>query len=206
MEIEYFYASYSAYAYIGAAELYRIAKKHGAKIIHKPMDLRQVMPASGSQSFAERSDAHKKYFFNREIIRWAEYRGITIMEKIPTHHNNSIKLSNCMLIAADNAGLDVAALAEEMMRAHWVDDADLDNRSDLQKMCEAVGMKADDLFAAAETDAVVGQYDANTQEAIDRDVFGSPTYFVGGDMFYGQDHLELVERALLKPFKGSWPL
>ncbi len=206
MEIEYFYASYSAYAYIGAAELYRIAKKHGATIIHKPMDLRQVMPASGSQSFTERSDAHKKYFFNREIVRWAEYRGIPILDKIPTHHNNSIKLSNCMLIAADNAGQDVAALAEEMMRAHWVDDADLDNRSDLEKMCEAVGMKADDLFAAAETDTIAKQYDANTKEAIERDVFGSPTYFVGGDMFYGQDHLELVERALLKPFKGSWPL
>ena len=62
------------------------------------------------------------------------------------------------------------------------------------------------LFEAAETEAVVSEYEANTQEAIERSVFGSPTYFVGGDMFYGQDHLELVERALLKPFDGNWPL
>jgi 2-hydroxychromene-2-carboxylate isomerase len=48
-------------------------------------------------------------------------------------------------------------------------------------------------------------YKANTQEAIDRSVFGSPTYFVGDDMFYGQDHLDLVERALVKPYAGSWP-
>ena len=42
-------------------------------------------------------------------------------------------------------------------------------------------------------------------QAIDRSVFGSPTYFVDGDMFYGQDHLEMVERALERPFAGAWP-
>ena len=43
-----------------------------------------------------------------------------------------------------------------------------------------------------------------TEEAIRRSVFGSPTNFVDGDMFYGQDRLELVERALVKPFAGCW--
>jgi 2-hydroxychromene-2-carboxylate isomerase len=45
-------------------------------------------------------------------------------------------------------------------------------------------------------------YADNTKEAIEKSVFGSPTYFVDGDMFYGQDRLELVERALLKPFNN----
>jgi 2-hydroxychromene-2-carboxylate isomerase len=48
------------------------------------------------------------------------------------------------------------------------------------------------------------QYQANTDEAIRRSVFGSPTYFVDGDMFYGQDRLEMVERALAKPYARSW--
>ena len=47
--------------------------------------------------------------------------------------------------------------------------------------------------------------DTNTQEAIDRSVFGSPTYFVDGDMFYGQDRLELVARAMERAFKDTWP-
>jgi len=46
---------------------------------------------------------------------------------------------------------------------------------------------------------------ANTDEAMERSVFGSPTYFVNGDMFYGQDRLELVDRTLKKPFMGNWP-
>ena len=48
-------------------------------------------------------------------------------------------------------------------------------------------------------------YRTNTEEAIRRSVFGSPTYFVDGDMFYGQDRLEMVERALRLPYEGKWP-
>ena len=59
--------------------------------------------------------------------------------------------------------------------------------------------------AAATSPEVAAIYEANTAEAIERSVFGSPTYFVDGDMFYGQDHLELVARALKQPFQGVWP-
>jgi 2-hydroxychromene-2-carboxylate isomerase len=48
-------------------------------------------------------------------------------------------------------------------------------------------------------------YEKNTEEAIARSVFGSPTYFVDGDMFYGQDRLEIMERALHTPYQGTWP-
>jgi 2-hydroxychromene-2-carboxylate isomerase len=52
---------------------------------------------------------------------------------------------------------------------------------------------------------VQATYETNTEEAIRRSVFGSPTYFVDGDMFYGQDHLAQVERALRQPYAGDWP-
>ncbi len=206
MNIEYFYAAHSAFAYLGAAELKRIADKASATIIHKPMDLRAVMPASGSSSFAKRSQNHKDYFFQREIVRWAEFREIDVMDVIPTHHANDINFANCVLIAADQAGLDIDALSEEILRAHWVDDADVASKSDLEKMCQTVGINAASLFEAATSQSIQDIYDANTQEAIDRGVFGSPTYFVGADMFYGQDRLDLVARALTKPFKGKWPI
>ena len=60
-------------------------------------------------------------------------------------------------------------------------------------------------LAVALSPEVQAQYAANTDEAVARSVFGSPTYFVDGDMFYGQDRLELVERALRRPFAGKWP-
>ena len=72
------------------------------------------------------------------------------------------------------------------------------------QVAEAVGLEA--LLAAADSAPVRTIYEANTGEAIRRSVFGSPTYFVDGDMFYGQDHLEMVERALKKPYQGRWPV
>lgn len=56
------------------------------------------------------------------------------------------------------------------------------------------------MIVISDSKEVLDIYDANTKEAIEMLVFGSPTYVVGGDMFYGQDHLEIVERALSKPF------
>lgn len=206
MEIEYFFASYSAFAYLGSSELTAIAERTGAKIIYKPVDLRAVMPAAGSQSFAERSQFHKDYFFGREITRWAEHRDLPIMNGIPTHHGNNITLSNCLLIAADAAGCDMDRLNREMMRAHWADDADLASVKALETICAAVGIDPAPLLETARTSSVLDTYKSYTEDAISRGVFGSPTYFVGDDMFYGQDRLELVERALHKPYKGKWPI
>jgi 2-hydroxychromene-2-carboxylate isomerase len=205
MEIEYYYASYSAYAYLGNAEMHAIARRTDATIKYIPMDLRAVMPAAGSQIFADRSKAHKDYFFGREMIRWAEHRGLEMMDRIPTHHGNNITLSNCILIAADKSGADMEQLTNVMMHAHWVEDADLDNEADLKDICKRAHVDGEELIVAAKTPEIMKIYQSNTKEAIHRHVFGSPTYYVGGDMFYGQDRLQMVERALLKPYKGEWP-
>jgi len=206
MNIEYFFASYSAYAYLGNSEFHAIAKRNNATIIYRPFDLRAVMGVSGSQAFKDRSRAHKEYFFGREMTRWAEHRNLPIMDGIPTHHGNDITVSNCLLIAADQAGLDMEKLTDEMMRAHWVDDADMASVEDLTKICTAVGIDITPLLDAVRTDTVIARYNENTTDATERHVFGSPTYFLGDDMFYGQDRLELVERATKTPYKGKWPL
>ncbi len=206
-EIEYFYSAHSAFAYIGSARLMQIADAAGAAIVHKPMDLRRVIaavyPPSGRQAF--RTPERTAYFFGREIERWAELRAIAVMQGRPTHHDNDIALSNCVLIAAMQVGHDIGPLAHAMLEAHWRDDADLADGATLARLAGARGIDGDALLAAADSASVRAVYEANTQEAIARSVFGSPTYFVDGDMFYGQDHLEMVERALAQPFGGSWP-
>ena len=87
-----------------------------------------------------------------------------------------------------------------MLEAHWREDADVANRETLAEIGRAVGHDPEPLLASALDADVQADYEANTEDAIDRNIFGSPTYFVDGDMFYGQDHLELVERALKEPF------
>lgn len=203
-EIEYFYSAHSAYAYIGSAKLMEIAAAGGHTIVHRPMDLRAVVAITGPGPTNGLTPQRRAYFSGREIERWAEARGIGILAR-PAHHDNDIALSNGMLIAGLEQGVDIGPLAHRMLEAHWRDDADLADRDTLARIGEEVGVDPGPLLDAALSPAVQAIYEANTQESIERSVFGSPTYFVGGDMFYGQDRLELVERALVKPFSGSWP-
>ena len=204
--IEYFYPAHSAFAYLGSSRLKQIADAAGVEIIHKPMDLRIVLAGSGEAGFAGRSKKHMNYYFKREIDRWSEYRNAPVLGYRPTHHDNSNDMANGMLLAGLQQGMDIGDLAHAMLEGHWRYDADLADRDTLVKLAQGVGVDPEPLLAAALSDEVEAIYKANTREAIDRSVFGSPTYFVNGDMFYGQDHLELVERALKQPFMGDWPL
>ena len=110
-------------------------------------------------------------------------------------------LANCTLIAADESGMNIDTLAHAFLEAHWRDDADLADAATLSKVAETVGYDAAPFIADASSDAVIARYEHNTAEAIERSVFGSPTYFVDGDMFYGQDRLEMVERAMATAFR-----
>jgi 2-hydroxychromene-2-carboxylate isomerase len=135
----------------------------------------------------------------------AEYRGVRMFGRRPTHHDHSYVRANCMLIAAQEHGLDVDRLAHRILEAHWADNADHDDPATLVALASEVGIDGAALLAAADTAKIRKRHEANTQQAIARSVFGSPTYFVEGDMFYGQDRLELVERALSLSFAETWP-
>lgn len=204
-EIEYFYAAHSVYAYIGMPKFREIAKAAGRDIVHKPYDLTRGIAAAGSTPTRDRTTAHRAYFFGREIKRWAEQRGLEIYDGMPPTHRNDITLANCSLIAATDTSAGADDLAEAYHTAHWIDGADLSDADTLAKLAASVGQDGQALLTAAATQSIQDRYAANTEEAIARSVFGSPTYFVDGDMFYGQDHLELVERACRQPYAGEWP-
>ncbi|MCY6382589.1 2-hydroxychromene-2-carboxylate isomerase [Hoeflea prorocentri] len=198
--IEYFYSAHSAFAYIGSKRLLEICSEHGCRLEHRPIGLSPVVRAAGGKPFAGRTQRHVDYYFGREVERWAQFRGVPIINFRPTFHDNPLDLPNGMLIAAIDQGADVDTLSHAILEAHWQDDADLADPEALAKAASAAGIDPAPLLDAALTEPIQAMHQANTDEAIARGLFGSPTYFVDGDMFYGQDHLELMERALKKPF------
>lgn len=201
MVIEYFYSAHSAFAYLGSARFLTIAKTAVREIVHRPFNLQRVVETVGAGSFANRSKAHVAYFFGREIQRWSEHRHAPVVNGIPTHHFKDFTLPNCVLIAADTAGHNIDRLSHAMLEAHWRDDADLSDAVTLAEIQKSVKIDPRPVLDAAATPEIRKRYTHYTDEAIDRSVFGSPTYFVDGDMFYGQDHLEMVERALVRPYR-----
>jgi 2-hydroxychromene-2-carboxylate isomerase len=203
--IEYFYAAYSSYTWLGSARLMEISRASGCPIVHRPVDLNVMMAAAGSSSFGERSVKYRDYFFNREIERWAEFRGLRTLGRRPTYHHHGYDLANRALVTAILSDHNIDQLSHSFLDGHWAEDADLSDPATLIRLTDRVGLDGAALIDAASGPDVTARYEANTQEAIARGVFGSPTYFVDGDMFYGQDRLELVERALQQPFGRIWP-
>ncbi len=198
--IEYFYSIHSAFAWIGARKLEEIAKSSGRRIIHKPFDFVPVIAAANGGTYPEISQVRIKYFFGREIDRWAAWRNQPCIQTRPKYHDEPQALASGMVLAALQMGLNADALSREVLGMHWRDDGNINGRDDLTKAARAAGLDPEPLFEAAMTSDIQDQFKACTQKAISRSVFGSPTYFVDGDMFYGQDRLEMVEHALSRPF------
>ncbi len=198
--IEYIYSAHSAFAYLGSAKLMAMCAQHDATLIHKPILLSPVVEAQGSQPFHARTQAHVDYFFSREIERWAQYRDVAVVNFRPTYHDADYRLASGMIIALGETGAATDAMAHAILQAHWRDDADLSDTGTLAAIAGALGHDPQDLLRQAASDAVQNQLRANSDWARTKDVFGSPTYIVDGDAFYGQDRLELVETALKTPF------
>ena len=105
-----------------------------------------------------------------------------------------------MILALGDTGVQVDNMAHNILRAHWRDDADLSKTEVLERLAIDLGHDARALIEQAKSDLVQEKLHKNSDWAKNQNIFGSPTYIVDGDPFYGQDHLELLERALSRPF------
>lgn len=201
--IEYIYSAHSAFAYLGSEELSRICAQHQVTLIHKPILLSPVVEAQGSQPFAARTQAHVDYFFGREIERWAEFRNVPVVHFRPTYHDADYSVASGMILALGKSGPETDRMAHHLLQAHWRDDADLSCLQTLATIATDLGHDAGALLERAASPGVQDQLHRNSVWARSLNVFGSPTYIVDGDPFYGQDHLELVKRAVSQPFAAS---
>ncbi|MBM3621891.1 MAG: 2-hydroxychromene-2-carboxylate isomerase [Alphaproteobacteria bacterium] len=202
--IDYYYSTRSIYAYFGAQRIVDLARRFGRRLIHRPVDLSRVVPAAGSLPFDKRSAAHKAYQFGREIERWSEYLGIPALVD-PVHHFGDRTFSAGVILAAQAAGADVDRLHVDMLTALWRDDRDLSSAEVLASLVRGVGADAAAILAAARTADTQAAFSQCSELAIAAGVPGSPTYIVDGELFYGQDRLMMVERALERPFAPPGP-
>jgi 2-hydroxychromene-2-carboxylate isomerase len=202
--IDYYYSTRSIYAHFGAQRIVDLARRFGRRLVHRPVDLSRVVPAAGSLPFDQRSNAHKAYQFGREIERWSEYLGIPALVD-PVHHFGDRTLSAGVILAAQAAGADVDRLHVDMLAALWRDDRDLSSAAVLESLVSGVGADAEAILEAARSAGVQAAFKQCTELAITHGVPGSPTYIVDGELFYGQDRLMMVERALERPFAPPGP-
>ncbi len=199
--IEYFYSAYSAYAYIGHSDFLKLASDSEREVIHRPFDLMKCLNAIGYHPLEERTDEALSYQFGRQRDRWSEFRNVPMPKETPSFHNNGAEIADLVLLASIKNGENIQKLSSEFMKRHWLKNLDLSDEQAVHNTLIDLDLEASTLIMEAKSQSILKEYEKNTEFAIKHSVFGSPTYFVDGDMFYGQDNLPLVERALERAFK-----
>jgi 2-hydroxychromene-2-carboxylate isomerase len=192
--IDYFFGITSPWTYMGNGRLAEIAKRHGAVVNYKPVDMAKVFSVSGGLPLGKRAPQRQAYRLV-ELARWSRYLDIPLHTK-PKYFPAAGWPASGMVIAVRGQGGDCGKLAGALMRAVWTEERNIDDAETLRAIATENGFDGDALLAAAGSDAVKAAFETDTQEAIDREVFGAPTYIYNGEPFWGQDRLDFLDRAL----------
>jgi len=194
--VDYYFTTVSPYSYLGHERFAKIAAKHGATVNVKPIDLGRIFPVSGGLPLKQRAPQRQAYRLV-ELARWRDALGVPITLE-PKFFPTPPEPSALLIIATDLAHGTAAAMdmALALYRACWVEDRNVADVKTLREIASAQRRDPDSLLSPDAAAAAKPKYDAYVQEAIDRGVFGSPTYVIDGELFWGQDRLEFVERAL----------
>lgn len=193
--VDYYLFMISPWAYLGGPRLADMARRHGAEIRVKPIDLRVVFPETGGLPLAQRPPARRAYRMG-ELRRWRDFTGMALTFE-PAHFPVPHEAASCMVIAAnETAGADPFALTQAILAACWAEERDISDAATLAEIAGATGHDADALLARAEAPGTAEAYQALTREALERGVFGSPSYIYKDELLWGQDRLDFLERAL----------
>tara|TARA_R110002094_G_scaffold54303_7_gene65545 strand:- start:1102 stop:1695 length:594 start_codon:yes stop_codon:yes gene_type:complete len=192
--IDYYLTSISPFTYLGHTTLLQIAKDAGAKIRYKPVKLGQVFAVSGALPLAERPKCRQAYRL-LEIGRWAKKRGLPV-NLHPAHFPTNPGLADSCVIALQEAGQDAGVFLGQVLAACWSQQKNIADEAVIREILTALDIDADALVNQAQSQQIQTLYEANSAEAIDRGVLGSPAYLLNGEQFWGQDRLELLAEAL----------
>jgi 2-hydroxychromene-2-carboxylate isomerase len=193
--IDYYLFPQSPYAYMGHDRLVTMAAKAGTQIRIKPMDAAKVFPVSGGLPLPKRAPQRVAYRMI-ELKRWRDYLGL------PMHVEPAF-----FPVAGDSAGrlISVATgvdpakavtLAGEILKCVWERQENIADDAVLARCAVAAGLDGSAMLAASKEPAAQDAYDKATQDAIDAQIFGAPSYVFNGELFWGQDRLDFLERAL----------
>jgi carboxymethylenebutenolidase len=195
--VDYYFSPQSPWTYLGHERFAEIARAAGAAINVLPVDLGRVFPVSGGLPLAKRAPQRQAYRLV-ELKRFSEHLGrpLNLQPRyFPVASDDAAKL----IVAVDmHDGSDAAMrLAGALLRGVWVDEKNIADPATLQGLLQACALPARRLDDS-QSQAVHERYEEDSQRAIDGGVFGAPTYVVAGELFWGQDRLDFLERRLAR--------
>jgi carboxymethylenebutenolidase len=196
--IDYYFAPQSPWTYLGHLRFWDIARKAGAEIRVLPVDLGgKVFPVSGGLPLAKRAPQRQAYRL-LELQRFSDWLHAPINLQpryFPVAGDDAARLITA--VALHDGAEPAMHITDAVLRAVWVEERHIADEATLAALLAERELPARRL-EDSHSQAVQERYELHTQAAIDAGVFGAPSYVVDGEIFWGQDRLDFLERRLAR--------
>lgn len=192
-DLDFYFDVGSPAAYLAWTQVPRLARETGATVHYKPMLLGGVFQATGNRSPME--VPLKSRWMNEDLARFARRYGVEFRHN-PHFPINTLTLMRGALGLQMRQSERLVPYGDAMYRAIWVEGRNMNDPAEVGAALQQAGFDPRELLALTQDAQVKDNLKAVTQEAVARGVFGAPTFFVGDQMFWGQDRLDFVKEAL----------
>jgi 2-hydroxychromene-2-carboxylate isomerase len=189
--LDFYFDLSSPYSYLAVTQVPQLAARTGARVNYKPFPLFAIFKATGNEMPA-RVPAKAAYML-KDLERWARHYGVPF--RFSSHFPVNTLKAMRLVVVGEQQG-KAADVALSAFFAMWAEDQNLEDPKVLLEVARAAGLDPEAALAAIETQEVKDRVRANSDEAIARGVFGAPAFFVGEELFWGNDRLQFVEAAL----------
>jgi len=189
--LEFFYDYVSPFSYLANTQLAGLAERTGAEIVYRPFFLGGVMQATGNSPPI--TVAAKGRYMPVDIQRWCAEYGVTVNPN-PHFPVNTITAMRGATVTLQDGGFP--AYHEALFGAVWRDSSNVADPDVLRVVLEKAGLDAARIIERCGDAEIKDALKASSAEAVERGAFGAPTFFIGDEMFFGNDRLHFVEAAL----------
>ena len=193
-QIYYYFSLQSPWAYIGHQAFRDVVTAHDLTVNHKPVVLVDLFSETGGLPLLKRHPVRQRYRMV-ELQRWRDKRGLRFKLQ-PAHWPFNARLADGVVIAVIEAGHDPDPFLRRAFAGIWEDELNLADAATLVRLADDCGLPGKTLVERSGTDEIGEKYEQNRQDALAADVFGSPAYVLDGEVFWGQDRIELLVDAL----------
>ncbi len=192
--LDYYFATSSPWAYFATPRIKTIQEKYNLKINWKPCNLAKIFSINGTLNVKDRPLPVQINRLN-ELKRWSDFLNMPNSIK-PKYFPVDPTISHKIIIIAQNKNMDPFDITFTFMKSVWADEKDITNDETIKNICKQNNISSDLILDEVNSSEINNQYLKNTEEALKNNVWGSPTFIYNNELFWGQDRIEFLERAI----------
>jgi len=196
-KLEFFYDCSSPWTYLAFSKIEDMARRHNANLLWRPFLVGGVFNTVNPSVYETRANPVKlkARYYSKDLQDWARYYGLKIGNP-SVFPVNSVKAMRGALVAEEHG--KISPYSRRVFESYWGADRDISQDQVLRDIVREVGLDEQEYFTKIASADYKARLRTNTEQLIERGGFGSPSIFVEGVMFFGNDRLPLVEWELDK--------